>query len=55
MLVYVNNTKDNEEFNSHGEQVYVYKYNYDDDQQYKEKLSTDINTYEIYEEEHMIP
>ncbi|SFV68178.1 hypothetical protein MNB_SM-4-1357 [hydrothermal vent metagenome] len=61
MLVHINNTKDDEEFNSHREYAYVYEYDddYDDDQKYEEKSSTDIDTYEISyetcEEEYIVP
>ncbi len=51
MLVYIDHTKDDEEFNSHREYAYVYEY--------EEKSSTDTNTYEITyetcEEDYLVP
>ncbi|CAI6145036.1 MAG: hypothetical protein SPLUMA1_SPLUMAMAG1_01789 [uncultured Sulfurimonas sp.] len=59
MLVYINHTKDDEEFSSHREYAYAYDDDYDDDQKYEDKSSTDTNTYEISyetcEEEYIVP
>lgn len=60
MLVYIDHTKDDEEFNSTREYAYVYEYNdYDGDFEYEEKSNSDSNDYEISyetcEEDYLVP
>ena len=60
MLVYIDHTKDDEEFNTPREYAHVYEYDDDyDDYEYEEKSQSDSNDYEIRyekcEDEYLVP